>query len=114
MARGMDTSEWPLRRFNLFAIPVAIAMAILSDSFWRYLGITAGVGLGIAYVMAALSIGKFKDLTNANPLLKLSAEVRGANDPSLHIRFIFMQSLSGAIIIAFWFTIASGIVYLFR
>ncbi len=111
----MDTSEWPLKRFNLFAIPVAIAMAIFSDSFWVYLGITAVVGLVIANVMATLYVGKFKDqLASANPLSKLSAEIQGANDPSLHIRFIIMQSLSGAIIIAVWFAIASGVVYLFR
>lgn len=111
----MDASEWPLKRFNLFAIPAAIAMAIFSDSFLLYLGIAAVIGLVIANVMATLYVGKFKgQLANANPLSKLSAEIQGANDPSLHIRFIFMQSLSGAIIIAVWFAIASGAVYLFR
>lgn len=111
----MDTSQWPLRRFNLFAIPVAIAMAVFSNSFWLYLGITAVVGLVIANVMATLFVGKLKNqLAGANPLSKLSAEIQGANDPSLHIRFIFMQSLSGAIMISVWFALASGVVYLFR
>jgi hypothetical protein len=111
----MDTSEWPLRRLNLFAIPVAIAMAVYNDSFWLYLGITVVIGAVIANVMATLFVGKLRNqLAGASSLSKLSAEIQGTNDPSLHIRFIFMQSLSGAIIIAVWFSIASGIVYLFR
>ncbi|MCC6208554.1 MAG: hypothetical protein IT488_10445 [Gammaproteobacteria bacterium] len=110
----MDASEWPLKRFNIFAIPVAITMAIISDSFWIYLVVTGVIGMIIANVMATLFVGKFKQqLARTNPLMKLSAKIQGFNNPSLLIRFIIIQSLSGAMIIIAWFSIAWGVVYLF-
>ena len=111
----MDTSQWPLKWLNLFAIPIAIVMAIMSDSFWRYLMYTAATGFVIAGAMGTLFIGKLREqIANANPLAKLSAEIQGGTDTSLHIRFIFMQALSGALIISVWFAIASGVAYLFK
>ncbi len=109
----MDLEEWPLKKFNLFAIPIAIGLAIFADSFWYFLMIAAGVGFIIANVMATLYVGKFKNqLKQANPLLKFSVKLQGGDDSSLHIRFIFMQSLSGALIAMFRYGAASGIVYL--
>jgi len=112
----MENSEWPLRWFNLFGLPVGIAMAVLSDSFWRYLGITSGIGFIIGGVLGTLFVGKMRAhvAASANPLARLHAEIRGAADTSLHIRFIFMQGVTGALIIAVWFTIAAGVVHLFR
>jgi len=112
----MDTQDWPLRRFNYFAIPIAIGMAAFNDSFWGPLFVTAAIGSTIAaYVIATLWIGNLrKQIASANPLARLSAEVQGATAPLLQIRFIFMQSLSGALIIAMWFAIAVGVAYLIR
>lgn len=108
----MNTSEWPLKYFNLFALPVAIATATFSNSFWFYLLITSGIGVIIANVMAMLWIAKFKQqISRADPLSRLSVEIQGGNVPSMHVRFVLMQSLAGALIIAVWFSVISGVVY---
>lgn len=111
----MDRQDWPLRRFNYFAIPIAIGMAAFNDSFWGPLLITAAIGAAIANVIATLWIANTrKQIASANPLARLSAEIQGATDTSLQIRFIFVQSLSGALIIAMWFSIAWGVAFLIR
>ena len=96
-------------------MPIAIALAIYADTFWKYLIISFGIGFVIANVMATLYIAKLRDsLKQLNPISKLTAELQGANDTSLHIRFIFIQSISGALITGVWYGIASGLVGLFQ
>lgn len=98
----------------MFAVPIAIVMAIMSNAFWSYLLYTTAIGFVIAGVMGTLFIGKLRaQIANANPLAKMSAEIQGGTDTSLHIRFIFIQGVSGALIIAVWFAIASGVAQLF-
>jgi hypothetical protein len=111
----MNIEEWPLKNLNYFAMPVALALAIYADSFWKYLIFAFGIGFVIANVMATLYIAKLREsLKHLNPLSKLSAELQGGNDTSLHIRFIFMQSISGALITGMWHGISSGVVGLFQ
>lgn len=106
--------EWPLRRLNLFAIPAAVLVAVFSDSFWWYSLLAAGVGFVVAGVMAVLYLRKLRSrIEQANPLSRLSADLQGASDSSLHLRFTLMQSLSGAIITTIWYAIASAVARLF-
>jgi hypothetical protein len=110
------SDEWPLRKLNLFAMPVAILLAIRADSFWWSALGAAAVGGVVAHVLAVLWVGRFReDLKRAgqtDSLSHLSAETRGRVNPSLQVRFIFMQGLSGALIGALWFAIAFGVVSL--
>lgn len=111
----MNTEEWPLKKLNYFVMPIALALAIYADSFWKYLMFSLVIGSAIANVMATLYIAKLREsLKQLNPLSKLSAELQGGNDTLLHIRFIFMQSISGALITGMWYGISSGVVWLFQ
>ena len=110
-----DTEGWPLRWLNWFAIPTAIALAAFAESFRWSLVVAFGVGLAAATVMAILFIAKLRhSIKTANPLRRLSAEVQGVTAPSLQIRFVFMQSLSGGLIGVMWCAIAFAIAYPFR
>ena len=112
---AVSLEDWPLRRFNLFAIPIAIALAVFGNSFGPSFGIAVVAGLIIAGVMAILYVRRLKEqVAAANPLQRFSAEIQGATDTSLHVRFILMTSLSGGLIIAIWFAIASGMAFLLR
>lgn len=111
----MNTEEWPLKKLNYFVMPIALALAMYADSFWKFLMIALGIGFVIANVMATLYIAKLREsLKQFNPLSKLTSELQGANDTSMHIRFIFMQSISGALITGVWYGIASGVARLFQ
>ena len=111
--RADETVESPARRAlrRLWRRKGAVAGLIVIGLF-----VTAAIGSTIAaYVIATLWIGNLrKQIASANPLARLSAEVQGATAPLLQIRFIFMQSLSGALIIAMWFAIAVGVAYVIR
>ena len=109
----MDNNAiWPLKWFNLFAIPIAITMAIHGDSFWTNFLITATIGFVIAGLMGMLFVIKSRSLiSKMNPLSKLSAQMNGDLDNWLHIKFITTQGLSGILIIAMWFFISSIIIY---
>ncbi len=109
--------QWPLRRLNLFAMPIAIVLAIRAGSFWWSL-LTAAVAGGIvAHVLATLWIARLraelKRVELSNPLTHLRyAKFEGLADTSLQIRFVLMQALSGALTAAVWFTLAFGVVVL--
>ena len=111
--RDMDNQGTPLGRAGYFVIPVAIMLAVAFKSFWVAVAVGAAVGLLIANVKAVLFVGRLRDEMERNPLLGLQAKVQGA-DTSTQIRFIFLQSLIGAVVFAVFTAIAAGIALFFR
>ena len=109
----MDTQDSPLGKFGVLAIPLAIVLAIAVKSFWLPVLIAAGAGWLIANVRTVLMVGKMRSAMTHNPLLGLQAKVQGV-DASMQIRFIFIQSMIGAVVFAAWTAVACGIAFLIR
>jgi len=83
------------------------------QSFWVTVGVGAVTGASIANVRAVLSVGRFRDEMERNPLRGLRAKIYGV-DISTQIRFILMQSVIGAVIVAAWTAAAAGVALLLR
>jgi hypothetical protein len=102
----------PFKKLNLVTSPIAVGLAALIESFWSGLGLAAGLGLGIATLMALLFLARRQaaaaELAAVNPLAAFAAQVELA-DLSLWRRILAVQSVSGALIGATWYVVAAGI-----
>lgn len=110
----MDTHEWPLRRLNFFAIPLAIVTVFFVEPFWHAMLICAGTGFVLAAVIATLWIGRFRATLKANPIRELQAQIEGVANVTTHLRFVLLQALSGALIQSVWGALAFGLARFFR
>lgn len=109
----MKNQETPLGRTGLIVIPIGIALAFLLQSFWVAAGTGAVVGAVMANVRAVLFVGHLQNEMKRNPLNELQAKIQGV-DSSMQIRFILMQSVIGAAVVAIWTAAISGIAVLLR
>lgn len=73
----------------------------------------AAAGFLIANVRAVLYVGRLRGAMERNPLLGLQAKFQGV-DSSTQIRFIFIQSIIGALVFATWTAAAAGVALLLR
>lgn len=109
----MKNQETPLGRTGLLIIPIGIALTFLLQSFWVAVGAGAVVGAVIANIRAVLFVGHLQNEMKRNPLNELQAKIQGVHS-SMQIRFIFMQSVIGAAVVATWTAAVSGIAVLLR
>ena len=109
----MENQETPMGRAGLLVIPTGIALAFVFQSFWIAVGVGAAVGALIANVRAVLFVGHLQSEMKRNPLNKLQVKIQGV-DSSMQIRFIFMQSIIGAAVVAVWTAAVAGIALLVR
>ena len=109
----MENQETALGRAGLLVIPIGVVLAFIFNSFWVAVGVGAAIGAIIANVKAVLSVGRLQDEMKRNPLNELQAKIQGV-DSSQKIRFIFMQSIIGAVTTAAWTAAAAGIALLIR
>lgn len=111
-AERQDLEHWPLRYLNAVAIPLAIALALFTQSYLRALLIGAPIGFVVAGAMAGFWIGRFRRLIDEsdNAMIEFRAmqEAPQSRDP----RFIFWQAMSGALIQTMWTSIAFGVRWL--
>lgn len=111
----VTVGEWPLKRFNWYAMPTAIASAFVVQSFWPPVVVVAGCGFVFAAIMGAVYVREFRRaIEQSSPLTKLSMEVQGMMRTDFAIRFVVVQALSGALIILMWYVIAFGLVSIIR
>jgi len=109
----MEKQETPLGRAGFLVIPIGIMLAVAFKSFWTAVAFGAAVGLLIAYVRAVLFVGHLRAAMKQNPLLGVQATIQGV-DSSTQIRFIFLQGVIGAVVLAVWTAAAAGVALLFR
>lgn len=109
----MENQETPLGRAGILIIPIGIVLAFAFQSFWEAVGIGAAIGALMANVRAVLFVGHLQNEMKRNPLRELQAKMQGV-DPFMQIRFIFMQSVIGATVVASWTAAVAGAVLLMR
>lgn len=109
----MENQETPLGRVGIVVIPIGIVLALAFQSFWVAVGVGAAVGALIANVRAVLFVGRLQHEMKRNPLNELQARIQGV-DSSMQIRFIFLQSVIGATVVAIWTAAVAGIALLIR
>lgn len=107
----MENQETPLGRAGFLVIPIGIVLAFAFQSFWVTVGVGAAIGASIANVRAVLFVGHLRDEMERNPLRGLRAKIYGV-DTSTQIRFIFMESVIGAVVVAAWTAAAAGVALL--
>ena len=110
MVNGQET---PLGKFGFLVLPFGIVLVLFLGVTWLPIVVAAATGALIANVRATLFVGRIDEAEKANPLLKLQAEVSGV-DNSTKIRYIFMQSLIGAVVTSVWTGVVCGVALLFR
>lgn len=108
-----NSEETPLGKLGYLVLPLAILLVFILGVSWITVAIVAGIGALIANVRATLFVGRLDQIENTHHLLKLQSEVSGVNN-STKIRYIFMQSLIGALVCAIWTGAVCGIFLLFR
>ena len=109
----MDDQSTPLGKAGFLVIPIAIILAYMFPSFWTAVAVGAAVGLTIANVRAVMCVVRLQALIGKNPLFRLQAELQGTT-VAAQIRFIFIQSILGALVIAIFTAFFSGVALLFR
>lgn len=109
----MENQETPLGRAGFLVIPIGIVLAVVFKSFWVAVILGAATGFLIANVRAVLYVGRLRGAMERDPLLGLRAKFQGV-DSSSQIRFIFMQSVIGAVVFATWTAAVAVVVLLLR
>tara|TARA_Y100000815_G_C13146914_1_gene426467 strand:+ start:238 stop:567 length:330 start_codon:yes stop_codon:yes gene_type:complete len=103
----MDNYGTPLGPLGLLVIPLSIGLVFAFDSFWMVVSVGAGIGLLIAHVRAVLFVGRFRAASKENPMLQVQNTIHGVG-ASTQIRFIFFQSILGALIVGLWSAVVAG------
>lgn len=111
--RMMNGQETPLGKFGFLVLPFGIGLVFVWGATWLPVIIAAATGALIANVRATLFVASIDQVEMENPLLNLQSEVSGV-DNSTKIKFIFMQSLVGAIVCAVWTGVVCGVALLLR
>lgn len=109
----LTRQETALGKFGFVVLPFGIVLVFVWGATWLPIVVAAISGALIANVRATLFVGRIDEVEKTNPLLKLQAEISGV-DNSTKIRYIFMQSLEGAIVCAVWTGVVCGVALLFR
>lgn len=110
---NMNAEPSPLGRAGFLVLPLGIALAVMFKTFLTPVLIGAATGWLIANVRAVLFVGEMRKTMQRNPLVGLQAKVQGV-DSSMQIRYIFIQSLVGSLVVAAWTVLACGIAQLIR
>ena len=106
----MNSTGWPIRWFNLYAMSAAIAAAAL-DNVWLSLVVTVPAGFAIAWLMVRRWLARLERQLDAKALQQVKAQISARGE---HFLFLLIQALFGALMQLMWTLFVVGIFHVIR